>query len=72
MNLQAQLSVTEQDIHKMATVGKMREGEATAGKERIGVNQFINEMSYIQNASSNDDLFSPNMFSNNSLSPTNP
>lgn len=38
----------------------------------MGVNQLINEMSYIQNASSNDDLLSPNIFSNNSLSPSNP
>ena len=36
------------------------------------VNRLINDMSYIQNASSNENLLSPYMFSNNSLSPTNP
>ena len=36
----------------------------------LGFNQIINEMSYIQNVSSNDNLLSPYMFSNNSSSPS--
>lgn len=60
-----QYSVNEQDSLNLRV-------EQTAGKEPQGVSRLINEMSYIHNASSNDNLLSPYMFSNNSLSPTNP
>jgi len=43
-----------------------------ASQEPVGVHQLINEMSYIQNASSNDNLLSPYIFSNHSLSPGHP
>ena len=44
---------------------------ATGKETQAAMHQLINEMSYIQNASSNDNMLSPNMFSNNSLSPSN-
>lgn len=47
----------------------MRDGGI--GDPSNSVHQLINEMSYIQNASSNENLLSPYMFSNNSLSPSN-
>ena len=46
--------------------------DAIDQNEPRSAHQLINDMSYIQNASSNDNLLSPHMFSNNSLSPTNP
>ena len=50
----------------------MRDSEQKQANEMLGFGQLINEMSFIQNASSNENLLSPYMFSNNSLSPTNP
>lgn len=41
------------------------------GDASNSVHWLINEMSYIHNASSNDNLLSPYMFSNNSISPSN-